>query len=86
MSLTDTSDKRLAAAAKWVNDTHDELAAARCELFASLEARRARPGRQAGQCGTPAGYRRHQRYREARCLACTEAWNWDQNRRRLAAA
>lgn len=80
MSVADTYDKRLATAASWFNEAAEEMAAARAELRRSLEARHARPGRKIGQCGSPAGYRNHQRYGEVQCAACNEAWTWDRSR------
>lgn len=68
-------------AAFLVNAAHDQLAHARRTLFYALERRAAQPGRKTGECGTPAGYRRHQRAEQAPCWACTEANNWDKRRR-----
>lgn len=73
-------------AAYLVNAAHDQLAHARRTLFGALEHRATRPGRKPGECGTPAGYRRHQRAEEAACWACTEANNWEKRRRGRRAA
>jgi hypothetical protein len=72
-------------AAYLVNAAHDQLAHARRMLSAALEERASEPGRKAGECGTPAGYRRHQRAEESACWACVEANNWDKRRRGRAA-
>lgn len=80
MSLTQTPPDRLDLAVAWVTEAYEELVAARCELYRELRKRRA-SGRQPGRCGTPAGYRRHQRAKEHPCIACVEAWTWDASRR-----
>ena len=73
-------------AAILVNAAHDQLSHARRSLFVALEHRAAQPGRKPGECGTPAGYRRHQRAQETACWACTEANNWEKRRRERGAA
>lgn len=76
----------LATAAFLVNAAHDQLAHAQRALYAALDKRAQHPGRQTGECGTPAGYRRHQRAEDAPCRACMEANNWDKRRREQRAA
>lgn len=80
MSLSDNQPDRLEAAAQWINEAHDELRAARHELFLELRKRRERGGRQPGKHGTPAGYRQHQRLQQPACSACMEAWAWEWRR------
>ena len=81
MSLTQTPPDRLDLAVEWVTEAYEELVAARVELYRVLRQRHETPGRKPGRCGTPAGYRRHQRADESPCIGCVEAWTWDYNRR-----
>lgn len=74
----------VALAAFLVNAAHDQLTHARRALFAALDARARRSGRQPGECGTPAGYRRHQRAQDPPCFACVEANSWEKRRRGVA--
>jgi hypothetical protein len=74
----------LTLAAHLVNAAHSQLAHAQRCLYTCLEERAARPGRQPGECGTPAGYRRHVRDQEAACWACLEAHGWSQRRQKRA--
>lgn len=78
-----TSDRELALAALLVENANAQLAHARSRLHRALEQRARRPGRKQGVCGTPAGYRRHQRADEPACVACVEAHRWDVNVRAL---
>lgn len=64
---------------------HEQLAHARRRLYRALDARRAEGGRHEGVCGTPAGYRRHQRAHEPPCLVCVDAYSYDERRRRTRA-
>lgn len=73
-------------AAYLVNAAHAQLGHARRALFAALDARAKTPGRKPGECGTPAGYRRHQRARQVPCYACIEGRTWDERRRNARAA
>jgi hypothetical protein len=73
-------------AAFLVNAAHDQLTHAQRTLYRALDARARRPGRKPGECGTPAGYRRHQRAGEPPCPACMEGNNWDKRRRGRGAA
>lgn len=77
--MTTPIDLRMAA--HLVNAAHAQLHHAQRHLYAALERRAERPGRQPGDHGTPAGYRRHQRAEEPPCWACMEAHNWDLRRR-----
>lgn len=70
----------LTLSARLVNAAHAQLAHAQRCLYAALEERAALPGRKPGECGTPAGYRRHQRAEDAACWACVEANNWAKRR------
>lgn len=66
-------EQQIISAARRIEQAHQELAEARRELRLALEARAALPGYKLGLCGTPAGYRRHQRNLEPSCWACLEA-------------
>lgn len=75
-------EQQIIAAAELIERAQRGLADARRELRQALDARATLPGPQQGLCGTPAGYRRHQRNLEAPCWACMEARAWDKRRRR----
>jgi hypothetical protein len=68
------------AAAERMNRAHAELTMARRELRQVLEARALMAQRQPGYCGTPAGYKRHDRDNEVPCHACVEAKTWERQR------
>jgi hypothetical protein len=70
----------LSTAAFLVDAAHAQLAHAQRALYAALDARAKEPGRKHGECGTPAGYRRHQRSGTAPCFACMEGNNWAKRR------
>ena len=72
-------------AAFLVNAAHEQLAHAQRSLYSALDQRSKIPGRKPGECGTPAGYRRHQRAVETPCWACMEANNWAKRRQGRAA-
>lgn len=71
----------LSTAAFLVNAAHNQLAHAERSLYAALNKRAKTPGRKPGECGTPAGYRRHQRAEEIPCFACIAGKSWDERRR-----
>jgi hypothetical protein len=79
-------DLAVAVAAGLLNRAHRDVREARQLLFQALRARAARGGRQPGQHGTPAGYRRHQRHATVPCEACMEAWTWSKRAAREAGA
>lgn len=72
----DKATARVVAAADRIEYAHIQLLEARRQLRRALEARSKSGGRQPGVCGTPSGYRKHQRRNEAACMACTEAYTW----------
>lgn len=76
------SDDDLELAAQLVALAHEQLAFARRRLYRALDARRAEGGRHEAVCGTPAGYRRHQRAHTAPCAPCMDAKLWEQRRTR----
>lgn len=71
-------------AAQLVALAHEQLAHARARLYRALDARRAEGGRHEGVCGTPAGYRRHQRAHDTPCAPCVDAKLWEDRRTRHA--
>lgn len=79
------SPPSLRMAAYLVNAAHAQLSHAQRALSAALQARAEQPGRKPGECGTAAGYRRHQRSGTVPCFACIEGKSWDERRRRRAA-
>lgn len=64
------------------NEVQEELTRALRDLGRALERRREAHGYQIAVCGTPAGYRRHQRAAEPPCYACQAGMTWDKRRYR----